>query len=132
MGSPSGSCLMFGRPKSPGGKAALADRVRHVGERKVAPAYEPPPPSEKAVWHKPKDRAEREPHFRNGVVQLAGGQRLSVIIKNLSATGARIDFFVKTELPDEIVLQEPTLKLMTRARVVWRAEGAVGVEFIPS
>lgn len=123
---------MFGRPKAPGGKAALADRVRHVGERKVAPAYEAPPPPEKASWTKPKDRAEREPHFRNGVLVLGGGQRLSVIIKNLSATGARIDFFVKTDLPDEVVLNEPTLKLMTRARVVWRLEGSAGLEFIPS
>ena len=124
-----GTRLMFGRSKSPGGKSALADRVRHVGERKVAPAYEPPPP-DKAIWHKPKDRAEREPHFRNGVAILPGGQRLSVIIKNLSTTGARLDFFVKTELPDEIFLNEPTLKLMTRCRVVWRTEGSSGVQFV--
>lgn len=110
----------------------LADRIRLVGERKVAPAYEPPPPPEKATWTKPKDRAEREPHFRNGVLLLPGGQRLSVIIKNLSDTGARIDFFVKTELPGEVVLNEPTLKLMTRARVVWANEGAAGLEFIES
>jgi PilZ domain len=123
---------MFGRSKSPGDKAALADRVRHVGERKVAPAYEAPPPPEKATWTKPKDRSDREPHFRNGVLLLPGGQRLSVIIKNLSDTGARIDFFVKTELPDEVVLNEPTLKLMTRARVVWRNDGAAGLEFMAS
>ena len=108
----------------------MADRVRHVGERKVAPAYEPPPLPEKASWTKPKDRAAREPLFRNGVLVLGSGQRLSVIIKNLSATGARIDFFVKTELPDEVMLNEPTLKLMTRARVVWRLEGSAGLEFI--
>jgi hypothetical protein len=123
---------MFGRSKNLGGKAALADRIRHVGERRVAPAYEAPPPPEKASWTKPKDRAAREPHFRNGVLLLPGGVRLSVIIKNLSDTGARIDFFVKTELPDEVVLNEPTLKLKTRARVVWRNEGAAGLEFVAS
>ncbi|KAF0184577.1 MAG: PilZ domain-containing protein [Hyphomonadaceae bacterium] len=121
---------MFGRPKSPGGKAALADRIRHLGERKAAPAYEAPPPPEKASWTKPKDRAQREAHFRNGVLILGGGQRLSVIIKNLSETGARIDFFVKLELPEEVVINEPTLKLVRRARIVWRTEGSAGLEFI--
>ncbi len=120
---------MFGKTKSPGGRISLADRVRNVGERKVAPAYEAPPPPEKASWTKPKGRASREPHFRNGVLMLGGGQRLNVVIKNLSETGARIDFFVKTELPREVVIHEPTLKLALRARVVWQTEGSAGLEF---
>ncbi len=61
---------------------------------------------------------------------LDGGSKLKVIIKNLSATGARVEYSVRTVLPDDVLLTEPTLQIKRRARVVWRGEGVAGLRFI--
>lgn len=117
---------MFKRrgPSSP--KDRLADRVRSLSEQSSAqlPADRPPPPQ------RPKSRAERQPLYRHGVIIFNDGQRLTVAVKNLSATGARIEFFNKVDLPQEIMLIEPTLKLRRRARVAWQADGVAGLSFI--
>jgi hypothetical protein len=78
-----------------------------------------------------KPRATRQPMFRTGVLITSGGGRQTVAIKNLSDTGARIEYHTRTELPPVVMLAEPTLKLMKKARVVWQGEGVAGLEFIP-
>lgn len=60
---------------------------------------------------------------------LAAGERLSVAIKNLSESGARVEYFVRRELPAFVVLIEPVLRIKHRARVVWQRDGVAGLAF---
>ncbi|MBL8550323.1 MAG: hypothetical protein JNJ73_10080 [Hyphomonadaceae bacterium] len=121
------------KKSAPAPKNVLADRIRRVTE-----AASPPTPSwfteQQQVDSGPirpeSARAPRQAVYRHGVIVLGGGERLSVAIRNLSATGARIEFHIHIPLPREVVVAEPTLKLRRRARVVWQIEGAAGLEFI--
>jgi hypothetical protein len=113
---------MFGKPPKRG---ALTDRVRSVAERKPAPVpKEAVPPREQEA------RSDRRPLFRHATLIFDSGQTLRVAIKNISRTGARIEFFTHAELPDELALDEPTLSLRRRARVVWQREGMAGLKFL--
>lgn len=133
---------MFGR-KASGGKDVLAARVRQLSEtRPASPDIEPPaaapaapartfqmtPSVAKTVRNK--DRAPREPMFRTGTLVTSGGGRQSVAVKNVSATGALIEFHTRAELPLYVVLIEPMMRLNKRARVVWQIEGAAGLQFM--
>jgi hypothetical protein len=77
-----------------------------------------------------RSRAERAGVFRNGTLVFGDGQRMAVAIKDLSETGARIEFFRYAELPGHVILIEPTLKLRRTARVAWQRELVAGLEFI--
>ena len=111
---------MFGK-RPPSGKDALTQRVRQLGARS-APA-EPPPSRAEA-------RAQRDAVFKNGSVILPDGARMVVVIKDLSDSGARVEFFARTTLPEVVLLVEPMLKLRRRARVAWQSDGAAGLQFI--
>jgi hypothetical protein len=98
---------------------ALKDRVRQIGD----PAPKPTPV-------KTAPRAPRQALFRNGALSYGDGHRLTVVIKDLSDDGARIEFIQHVDLPDDVVLIEPTLHLKRAARVVWRSGGAAGLHFV--
>lgn len=113
---------MFGKGKPPP-SSVLADRMRKAVERSVSPA---------PLTQRPRtERSVRQPVYRQGMLILAEGERLSVAIKDLSEGGARVEYFVRRELPDFVVLIEPTLRIRRRARVVWRRDGAAGLAFEP-
>lgn len=103
--------------------------MRKVARRghDAAPAYEPPKPSP----GKAQQRAQRQPVYRQAVVVLGNGQRLQAALKNVSDSGARVDFFLNVELPEEVLIAEPTLKLRRRARVVWQEDRSAGLQFLP-
>ncbi|MDZ4690321.1 hypothetical protein [Terricaulis sp.] len=42
---------------------------------------------------------------------------------------ARVEYFVRRELPDFVTLVEPTLRVKSR-RVVWQRDGVAGLEFV--
>lgn len=113
---------MFSKRPSKGG---LTDRLRQVSERKPQPL-----PKESSPPRKPKQRADRRQLFRQGFVIFESGQKVRVAIKNVSETGARVEFFALNGLPDLVLLSEPTLNLRRRARVVWQRDGMAGLEFI--
>lgn len=113
---------MFGKPR---GKAGLTDRVRHVAERKP-----PPLPQETAPPRPKEERADRRPIFRRAAIIFDSGQTMDVAVKNMSAKGARIEFFSHAELPPEFILHEPTLTQRRRARVVWQRAGMAGLQFL--
>ena len=75
-------------------------------------------------------RAFRRPFFRHGSLLLRDGQRIDVAVKDLSVGGARIEYYVRTELPEDVLLCEPTLRLRCRAKVIWQIEGAAGLCFV--
>jgi hypothetical protein len=119
---------MFGKSGKPGDKSALSDRVRQLGEKKAAPQpYEAPPPPKKL---RPESkRHERHPQYKQAVLIL-DHERMGVVIKDINAQGARVDFFQRRELPEYVVLQETTLKLNHRARVMWQDGSSAGLMFV--
>jgi len=74
-------------------------------------------------------RQPRERTFRAGLLLADNGERLSVVVKDVNETGARVEFVSRIELPATVVLIEPTLKLHRRAAVVWQADCAAGLRF---
>lgn len=76
------------------------------------------------------ERAFRRPFFRHGALLFEDGQRLNIAVKDLSPGGARVEFYVRTTLPENVMLCEPTLRLRCRAKVVWQMEGAAGLAFL--
>jgi PilZ domain len=132
---------MFGR-KSSQGKEQLAARVRQLSDPRTAAvaneAADPAAPSSPAIYSGPsiaksvrnKPRAPRQPLFRTATLVTSGGARQNVAVKDLSETGARIEFHTRSELPSIVMLIEPTLKVHKRARVVWQTEGVAGLQFI--
>lgn len=77
-------------------------------------------------------RPTRKSSFKAATLTLIGGERLDVIIKNISETGARIEFLREIRLTDRVLLSEPTLRICTWVYVVWQTRGAAGLEFVKS
>lgn len=73
--------------------------------------------------------APRSPLFRAATVRGSGGVMRQVALKNLSATGARVEFYAREPLPDDLLLIEPIRGLRRRARVVWQDDFTAGLEF---
>ena len=77
-------------------------------------------------------RAEtRRPVFQEVMLTLEDFQKIRAVITNLSSRGARIEFSARIDLPFRIKLNAQILKLNCWARVVWQADGAAGLEFLP-
>lgn len=75
-------------------------------------------------------RAERTQTFKQGTITTRGGERIPVVVKNVSSTGARIEFFRDAQLGDHVLLSEPTLQIRTWAEVMWQGQGAAGLRFV--
>lgn len=73
---------------------------------------------------------DRDSVFKQATITLESGVRLSVAIKDISAGGARIDFFKELALVGEFTISEPLTRLRRRARVAWRTQGAAGLVFV--
>jgi len=52
------------------------------------------------------------------------------VVKNVSDTGARVDYFSRIQLPTHVMLFEPTLRLRRKAIVVWQGDGSAGLHFV--
>jgi hypothetical protein len=76
-------------------------------------------------------RSFRDATFKQATIRLQGGERMDVVVKNLSATGARIEFFRKVTLTDQVLISEPSTRLKRLAKVVWQKEGSAGLHFLP-
>lgn len=114
---------MFKKPEKPD---PMADRLRRIAAKPAiedVTEYKGEPKKEDA-------RPARQPTFKQGTIQLRSGERLDVVVKNVSDTGARIEFFRKITLTDSVLLTEPTLRLRTWAYVMWQTEGAAGLQFV--
>ena len=75
-------------------------------------------------------RSERKPTFKSASLAFITGERVDVVVKNVSETGARVEFMRDMQLPDRVMLSEPTLRLKTWAYVVWQTRGAAGLQFV--
>ncbi|HVK79437.1 MAG TPA: PilZ domain-containing protein [Verrucomicrobiae bacterium] len=114
---------MFKKPPPP--PTDLSARIRGAVSRPAqAGPPAPPPPSRR------KERAERDKVFRQATLVLSDGHRFAVVVKDVSETGARVEFFQHVTLPDEVQFLEATLRLRKRARVVWQRDGVAGLAFL--
>jgi hypothetical protein len=74
---------------------------------------------------------ERLATFQEVLLTLEDFHKIRAIIVNLSSGGARIHFSTRTELPFRIRFSAPVLNRSGWARVVWQADEAAGLEFLP-
>ncbi len=101
----------------------LADRMRKIA---AVPAEEVTYSSVQTG----QKRAERKPTFKSATVTTLGGERIDVVVKNISSTGARVEFLRDVSLTDRVIISEPTLRIKTWAYVVWQTRGAAGLQFV--
>lgn len=102
---------------------AFADRVRRISE--AAPVV----PNELANAGTGK-REVRKPSFRPGTLTFMHGERLDVMVTNISATGARVQFMRNTHLPERVRVTEPLTGLNKWGYVVWQAANVAGIAFV--
>ncbi len=57
---------------------------------------------------------------------------IGCLVRDMSTGGAQLVMMGAAELPSEIKLDIPRIKLATRARVVWRNGDVCGVQFLES
>ena len=103
----------------------LADRMRKIA---TVPVEE----QTYSSVHEQAGRAVREQTFKQGTITTRGGERVPVVLKNVSKTGVRIEFFRDVILGDHVLITEPTLRLNIWAEVMWQSRGAAGLKFIPT
>jgi hypothetical protein len=58
-----------------------------------------------------------------------GGDKYPCVVRDISSTGAALDFSDLIRIPDEFTLIIPADRLKLSCRVVWRSEYRVGVRF---
>ncbi len=77
-------------------------------------------------------RQPRALSFKPGTLTFLGGERLDVVVKNLNAAGARVEFIRGTRLPERVLLIEPLQGIRKWAHVTWQTWGVAGLEFVKS
>ena len=75
-------------------------------------------------------RSRRATVYKQGLAVLAHGEKLPVVIKNLSASGCRLEYFQKVRPEGRVLITEPSIPLRQHGDVVWHADGACGVQFV--
>ena len=65
-----------------------------------------------------------------GRIVVGGSSVFYCIVRNYSATGAKLVLDTITGTPDEFTVQIPQQGLSVKARVVWRKGPAIGVRFL--
>lgn len=109
---------MLGRKKV---NETLALRIDRIAK---APTSAP----EHTVERKFGKRAIRADGWSPGSVSFQSGERFDVVVKNISETGAKIEFIRTTYLPDRVRL---TAKGVSRwAYVSWQSWGVAGLQFV--
>lgn len=101
---------------------ALAKRVQKISE--AAPSAS----AQLAAFSA--KRAPRALAYRPGTLAFVGGERMDVIVTNLSATGARVQHKRGTPLPERVCLKEGRTGKEMWAYVTWQAWGVAGLQFV--
>ncbi len=73
-------------------------------------------------------RTVRRPTNKVGTVAI-GNKELTVVLRDLSTTGARLRVVGSGTLPDEFTLVSPLEKINAKCTVVWRRGADCGVKF---
>lgn len=75
-------------------------------------------------------RAERVPVRLPATIVLSKHKSLPCRTVNVSASGAKLEVPRDRMLPSEFEVLVPARKLRRRARLVWRSEDTLGVQFV--
>lgn len=114
------------------GSDLLGDRMRSVtGGSKPQPRqiqFGQTPTSKKSVRNN-KRQSERKEAFKQGLFLSASGERVQIVLKNISDTGARVDFFSGTAIFGQGELIVPSLGIKRSVRVVWKDQNSAGLRF---
>jgi hypothetical protein len=116
---------MFGKKGNGKEEDPLANRMRKISGVSALPQEEVTYSSMQQ-----NKRAERTATFKQGTITTRGGERIPVVVKNISSTGVRIEFFRDVQLGDHVLITEPTLQIRTWAEVMWQSRGAAGLKFV--
>jgi hypothetical protein len=111
---------MFGRKPTPL-SAALSQRMQRIAE---TPAFAP----ERVAAQTFGKRATRVDAWRPGTLSFQTGERMDVVVKNISETGAKVEFVRSTYLPDRVKLT--ALGTSRWAYVTWQTWGVAGLQFV--
>jgi hypothetical protein len=111
---------MLGRKQKPI-SATLAQRMQRIA---ATPAFAP----ERVAVQTFGKRAIRADAWRPGTISFQTGERMDVVVKKISDTGARIEFVRSTYLPDRVKL---TAQGTSRwAYVTWQTWAVAGLQFV--
>ncbi|HVY90381.1 MAG TPA: hypothetical protein VG942_16060 [Hyphomonadaceae bacterium] len=114
---------MFWKRKPATPPAVAADRLAAVVSK--------PAPTEYAGEGDRNARRPRATVFKQAVAILPHGEKVPVVIKNLSVSGLRVEFFQNRTLGGRVMIEEPSLPIQKWADVVWEGDGAGGLKFDP-
>lgn len=67
--------------------------------------------------------------FRHATIKMIDGENISVVIKNISATGLRVELPQERPLGNLVLVTEHSDTLRSWAEVVWQDAGAGGLHF---
>lgn len=111
---------MFGR-KQTAPSQMLSQRMQRIA---ATPAFAP----ERVAAQPFGKRAIRAVAWRPGTISFQTGERMDVVVKNISDTGAKVEFVRSTYLPDRVKL---TAQGQSRwAYVTWQTWGVAGLQFV--
>lgn len=114
----------FERPQIDRDRSKLVSRISSL----TGPKPAAPPPARVERLHERSDA--REPTFRFARVFVGRQPSRSCIVRDISASGARIALDGALELPNEVILVIGQNARRYRARVAWRSEHEAGLCFL--
>ncbi len=68
--------------------------------------------------------------YNDAFIDLGGVNRMPVELRNLSTSGARIEFIARMRLPTTLSIVVPSISLRRQARVASQGEGIAGLAFL--
>lgn len=109
--------------EKPAADARLSQRLKAITDKK------PPPADAYETVSSSSRRPARTPTYKQAVIVLTGGEKFPVVIKNLSSTGAKVEFFQNREISGQVRLVEQSIDLNTVAEIAWQRDGMLGLIF---
>lgn len=106
---------------------AIEKRLAALSTRKAAA---PPPQSPKSKNAKTPRGAERKTTYRFGRIVTEDGAVAICILKDLSATGARVALDGEAALPPRVTLKIDQTAETRAARVAWQRGNEAGLDFV--
>jgi PilZ domain len=73
--------------------------------------------------------AHRHRVLKAGLIEFSGGGAISCAVKNLSASGAALEFESALDIPDRLTLCISPDPVKRQCLVVWRSQKRIGVSF---
>lgn len=75
--------------------------------------------------------SDRTRSFLKAVIEFSNGAaKIDCIVKNISATGARIDVTAAVSIPKDFNLNIPHRGEVFRSQMIWRENNSMGVRFL--